>query len=72
MLRQPYYLVDLLILKDRNFKEHLLNFKIVLERLSNASLKVNNSKSKFYAEQIEYVGSWIREKVLNLYVTRLK
>jgi hypothetical protein len=30
-----------------------------LARLSNASMKVNISKSNFIAEQIEYLGYWI-------------
>jgi hypothetical protein len=32
---------------------------MVLARLSNAGMRVNISKSKFFAEQIEYLGYWI-------------
>ena len=32
---------------------------MVLARLSTAGMRVNASKSKFFAEQIEYLGYWI-------------
>jgi hypothetical protein len=32
---------------------------MVLARLSTAGIRVNASKSKFFAEQIEYQGYWI-------------
>jgi hypothetical protein len=32
---------------------------MVLARLSTAGMRVNISKSKFFAEQIEYLGYWI-------------
>jgi hypothetical protein len=55
------YLDDLLILTNRNnsFKDHLLKLEMVLARLSNSGMKVNISKSKFFAEQIDYLGYWI-------------
>jgi hypothetical protein len=61
MLRQAYYLDDLLILTNRNnsVKDHLLKLEMVLARLSTAGMRVNISKSKFFAEQIEYLGYWI-------------
>jgi hypothetical protein len=33
--------------------------KLVLARLSTAGMRMNISKSKFFAEQIEYLGYWI-------------
>jgi hypothetical protein len=55
------YLDDLLILTNRNnsFKDHLLKLELVLARLSTAGMRVNISKSKFFAEQIQYLGYWI-------------
>jgi hypothetical protein len=55
------YLDDLLILtnRDNSFKDHLLKLEMVLARLSTARMRVNISKSKFFAEQIEYLGYWI-------------
>jgi hypothetical protein len=52
------YLDDLLIITNRNksFKNHLLKFEMVLSRLSTAGMRVNISKSKFFVEQIEYLG----------------
>jgi transposase InsO family protein len=35
---------------------------MVLARLSTAGMRVNASKSKFFAEQIEYLGYWITRK----------
>jgi hypothetical protein len=32
---------------------------MVLARLSTAGMRVKMSKSKFFAEQIEYLGYWI-------------
>jgi hypothetical protein len=61
MLRPAFYLDDLLILTNRNnsFKDHLLKLEMVLPRLSTAGMRVNISKSKFFAEQIEYLRYWI-------------
>jgi hypothetical protein len=55
------YLDDLLILTTTNnsFKDHLLKLEMVIARLSTAGMRVNISKSKFFAEQIEYLGYWI-------------
>ena len=53
------YLDDLLILTNKTFKDHLLKLELVLARLSTAGMRVNASKSKFFAEQIEYLGYWI-------------
>jgi hypothetical protein len=52
MLRQPYYLDELLILTNSTFKEHLLKLEILLARLSTAWMRMKISKSKFFAEQI--------------------
>jgi hypothetical protein len=59
MLRQAWYLDDLLILTNSIFKDYLLKLEMVLARLSTAGMRVNISKSKFFAEQIEYLGYWI-------------
>jgi hypothetical protein len=55
------YLGDLSILtnRDNSFKVHLLKLEMVLATLSNAGMRVNISKSKFFAEQIQYLGYWI-------------
>jgi hypothetical protein len=53
------YLDDLLILTNNSFKYHPLKLEMVLARLSTAGMKVNISKSTFFAEQIEYLGYWI-------------
>ena len=56
------YLDDLLILTNNNFTNHLTKLEMVLARLSTAGMRVNVSKSKFFAEQIEYLGYWITRK----------
>jgi hypothetical protein len=53
------YLDDLLILTNNSFKDYLLKLEMVLARLSTTGMRVNISKSKFFAEQIEYLGYWI-------------
>jgi hypothetical protein len=58
-VRPACYLDDLLILTNNSFKDHLLKLEMVLARLSIAGMRVNTSKSKFFAEQIEYLGYWI-------------
>jgi hypothetical protein len=50
---------DLSILTNNSFKEHLLKLEMVLARLSTAEMRVDISKSKLFAEQIEYLGYWI-------------
>jgi hypothetical protein len=52
------YLDDLLILTNSSFKDHLLKVDMVLARLSTTDMRVNISKSKFFAEQIEYLVFW--------------
>jgi hypothetical protein len=55
------YLDDLLIRTTTNsrFKDHLLKLEMVLARLSTTGMRVNIFKSKFFSEQIEYLGYWI-------------
>jgi hypothetical protein len=50
---------DLLILTNSSFKDYLLKLEMVLARLSTAGMRVKISKSKFFAEHIEYLGYWI-------------
>jgi hypothetical protein len=59
MLRQSSYLDDLLILTNSIFTEYLIKLDMVLARPSTSGMRVNISKSKFFAEQIEYLGYWI-------------
>jgi Reverse transcriptase (RNA-dependent DNA polymerase) len=56
------YLGDLLILRNSSFADHLTKLEMVPARLSTAGMRVNASKSKFFAEQIEYLGYWITRK----------
>jgi hypothetical protein len=44
------YLDDLLILTNSSFKDHLLKLEMGLARLSTAGMRVNISKSKFFAD----------------------
>jgi hypothetical protein len=55
------YLDDLLILTSSGFKDQQLKLEMVLVRFSNTDMRFNVSKSKFFAEQIEYLISenWI-------------
>ena len=53
------YLDDLLILTNNHFQDHLTKLEMVLARLSTSGMRVNASKSKFFTEQIEYLGYWI-------------
>jgi hypothetical protein len=53
MLILTFYLDDLLILTNNSFKDHLIKLEMVLARLSTAGMRVNISKSKFFAEKIE-------------------
>jgi hypothetical protein len=55
------YLGDLLMLTNirNSFKDHPLKLEMVQPRLSTADMRVNISKSKFFAQQIEYLGYWI-------------
>ena len=61
---------DLLVLTNKTFKYHLLKLELVLARLLNDGMRVNASKSKFFAEQIEYLGYWItRQGIQPVYKT---
>ena len=56
------YLDDLLILTNKRFNDHLTKLEMILARLSTAGMRINASKSKFFVEQIEYLGYWITRK----------
>jgi hypothetical protein len=58
-LRQAWYLDDLLILTNSSFKDRFIILETVLARLSTAGMRVNISKSRAFAEHIEYLGYWI-------------
>ena len=53
------YIDDLLILTKATFEEHLEKLKVVLDRLREAGLKVNVTKSYFARGELEYLGYWI-------------
>jgi Reverse transcriptase (RNA-dependent DNA polymerase) len=55
------YFDDLLI-QTNTFADHLTKLEMVLARLSTTGMRVNASKSKFFAEQIEYLGYWVTRK----------
>jgi hypothetical protein len=56
MLRKLPFLGDLMIITNSRFKDHLLKLEMFLARLSIAGMRMNIYKSKFFAEQIEYLG----------------
>jgi hypothetical protein len=60
------YLDDLLMLTYKSFNDHLTKLEMVLGRLSTAVMRANTSKSKFFTEQIEYLGYWITRKGIQL------
>jgi transposase InsO family protein len=53
------YLDDLLVISTGTFTQHLQHVQLVLQRLSDAGLRVNADKSTFCAVEIEYLGFWI-------------
>jgi hypothetical protein len=54
-----FYHDDLLIRTNSSIKDHLLKLEMVQSILTTAEMTVNISTSKFFAEQIEYLGYWI-------------
>jgi hypothetical protein len=44
------HLGDLFLLTNNTFADHLTKLAMVLARLSNTGMRVNTSKSKFFAE----------------------
>jgi hypothetical protein len=68
--RKICYLDDFSILTNSSFKYHLLKLEMVLARLSTSGVTVNIYKSKFFAEQIEYLGYWItRQGIKSILIT---
>ena len=53
------YIDDLLVLTKSDYKDHLEKLRIVLQRLREAGLKVNVTKSYFARGELEYLGYWI-------------
>jgi hypothetical protein len=56
------YLDDLLILTNKTFNNHLTKLEMVLARLSTDGMRDKAFKSKFFSEQIKYLGYWITRK----------
>ncbi|GFU73429.1 retrovirus-related Pol polyprotein from transposon 412 [Trichonephila clavipes] len=42
--------------RGRTFEEHLQNIRKVLSKLSDANLKLNSSKCKFFQKEVNYLG----------------
>lgn len=55
------YIDDLLVLSTSTLEDHLDKLEQVLQRLQEAGLKVNASKSFFAREELEYLGYWITQ-----------
>jgi hypothetical protein len=62
ILRQACNLDDYLTLRKSSFKDYLLKLEMVLARLSTASMRLNISKSKVFAGNIENLGYWINRQ----------
>ena len=61
------YIDDLLVITKGSFTDHLQKLEQVLQRIAEAGLKVNATKSSFCATELEYLGYWItREAVTPL------
>ena len=56
------YLDNLLILTNKSFNDHLTKSKRVLARLTTVDMKFNASNSRFFSEQVEYLGYWITRR----------
>jgi hypothetical protein len=59
------YINDLLIITRETLDNHLLKIEIVLTRLYNAGLKVNESKSLICTHEIEYLGYILTRERIN-------
>ena len=55
------YIDDLLVITKGSFDDHLIQLEMVLEKLEEAGLKINASKSCFAAHKLEYLGYWISQ-----------
>src|SRR5210317_124473 len=53
------YIDDLLVITQGNFTKHLKQLEQVLQKLQEAGLKINMSKSKLARTKLEYLGYWI-------------
>ncbi|GFS75830.1 retrovirus-related Pol polyprotein from transposon 297 [Trichonephila clavipes] len=46
----------IVLVRGRTFEEHLQNIRKVLSKLSDANLKLNPSKCKFFQKEVNYLG----------------
>ncbi len=53
------YIDDLLILTKSNYQDHLDKLRNIFQKLREAGLKVNVTKSYFARGELEYLGYWI-------------
>jgi hypothetical protein len=64
------YIDDLLVISSGALDDHLDEMEVVFKLLSDKGLRVNAEKSTYCAEEIEYLGYWIRSQVYNLSLKR--
>ena len=53
------YIDDLLVITKGSYEDHLNKLETVMDKLSEAGLKVNANKSFFDKSELEYLGFWL-------------
>jgi len=66
------YLDDLLCITRGTFEEHLKKHQLVFERLTKANLKINDPKSNFCTQRLEYIGYLLTPKGIKPLTNKIK
>jgi hypothetical protein len=66
------YIDDLLIISKGTYDDHLADVDKVLQRLTDAGLKVNAKKSTFAHIELEYLGYWITRQGIQPQQNKIK
>ena len=66
------YIDDILIFTKSTWKDHLNSLGKVLQRMKEANLKINASKSFFGRTSCEYLGYWVNREGIQPIPKKLK
>lgn len=64
--------LDDIIVVGRDFEEHLNNLNLVINRLSEANLKLKAKKCNFFCQEVSFIGHIVSSKELKQTQLKLK
>lgn len=67
-----YVYIDDVIIYSSSIEEHMNHIQTIFNALNNATLKVSNEKSKFFMEEVEYLGHIVKHNRISTDPNKIK